>query len=477
MPALIMTILLVAVTVSCDKNESTTGESENPNREINEWILDNMQAYYLWDTQIPKTTDKTLSPDKYFESLLYRPTDRFSWIQDNYLELLNSLSGVNTEAGYDFNLLQVSNSDVIGYITYIKSGTPAENAGLKRGDFFSKINDVQITVDNYSSLIESTSKPHKLGIIDILEGVITSVGNVSLNVIENYPENPILLDTVYQISGRNIGYFVYNFFARDKGDGTLKYEIDLNSVFSKFISKQVNELIVDLRYNGGGAVITTEALAKMISGRDTTNIFYITEYNNNVNQYFIKTEGINYNKSYFIDRIRGGKVNIPINSLSGLSHVYFIVSGRSASASELLINGLKPYMNVVLVGSKTYGKNVASITIYEENTAKQLLNKWGMQPIVMKMSNSSGFSDYGNGFDSDIEINEYDDENHVIKQLGDTDELLLKATINRILDINTKTVATKRADSKAVFVGSSVDRTPARQNQYISPKDMAIENK
>jgi hypothetical protein len=472
--ALMIAILLIAFTTSCYKKSLNGSEPEVPNQEVNDWILKNMKTYYLWNTRIPSKTDNTLSPDKYFESLLYKTEDRFSWIQEDYVELLNSLSGVSTEAGYDFNLyyLDDTQTNLIGLITYIKPGTPAEKAGLKRGDLFPEINGTQMTLDNYSSLIGQISKPHTLGISIISEGQITAnTKDVSLQVIENYAENPVLLDTIYNISGKNIGYFVYNFFARDNGDGSLAYEKELNEIFAKFKSGNIDELIVDLRYNGGGAVSTTLTLASMISGRKTSDVFCIYEYNSILHEEFFKAYGANYNKFYFPNTINSGQTVETINSLTELSTVYFIVTGNSASASELLINGLKPYMDVVLVGETTYGKNVGSITIYEEDTEKQKTNKWGMQPIVVKMSNANQFSDFGNGFTPDKEASELDG-GIVIKQLGDTDEVLLSATLNLMLGTETKSVMTKHIGNKAVFVGSAMDRTPARRNMYISPKDI-----
>jgi C-terminal processing protease CtpA/Prc len=191
-----------------------------------------------------------------------------------------------------------------------------------------------------------------------------------------------------------------------------------------------------------------------------------------LHNYFVRKEGADYNKSYFLDNIskydNNGKIEqIPINSLSGLSTVYFIVTGRSASASELLINGLKPYMNVVLIGETTYGKNVASITIYEDDPVKRENNKWGMQPIVIKMSNADNFSDFGNGFTPDTKMSEFTSDDLVIRQLGDTEELLLKTTINKILSVETKAVMTKSLGNQAIFVGSAIDKTPARQNLYL----------
>ncbi|MDR2382767.1 MAG: hypothetical protein LBD76_02660 [Prevotellaceae bacterium] len=473
-------ILLIVLTTSCYKkhiNNEEPEESETPavnsNQEVNDWILENMKIYYLWNKQIPSTTDNTLYPDEYFESLLYTEEDRFSWIQEDYVELLNSLSGVNTEAGYDFILYLIDDSNIIGCITYIKPATPAESAGLKRGDYFLKINGTQMTKSNYSSLIGQTSEPHTLGISILSEGKITNdTKNISLQVIENYAENPILLDTVYTILGKNIGYFVYNFFARDNGDGSLAYEKELNDIFAKFKSKQIDELIVDLRYNGGGAVITTQSLASMISEQKTSNVFCYYQYNSLLHEYFYSQDA-DFNILYFvktIDSENSGRVErIPVNSLSELSTVHFIVTGNSASASELLINGLSPYVNVVLVGETTYGKNVGSITIYEEDAEKQKTNKWGMQPIVVKMANADWFSDFGNGFTPDIEVSELDD-GLVLKQLGDTNEVLLKTTLNRILGTETKSVTTKHIGSQAVSVGSAIDRTPVRRNMYITPK-------
>jgi C-terminal processing protease CtpA/Prc len=295
-------------------------------------------------------------------------------------------------------------------------------------------------------------------------------------VIENYAENPILLDTVYNISDKKIGYFVYNFFARDNGDGSLAYEKELNDIFAKFKSESIDELIVDLRYNGGGAVVTTQVLASMISGLTKSDKFCIYQYNSYLHEYFSAKES-DFNILYFVNTIdryddAGIVEKISINSLSGLSTVYFIVTGNSASASELLINGLKPYMNVVLVGDTTYGKNVGSITIYEEDTEKQKTNKWGMQPIVIKMANAEGYSDYGNGFIPDKEASEYGENSLVIKQLGDTSETLLKTTLDLMFGVETISATTRQIGSQVVSVGSAMDRTPVRRNQYITLKDL-----
>ncbi|MEJ0031335.1 MAG: hypothetical protein WDO15_13590 [Bacteroidota bacterium] len=111
------------------------------------------------------------------------------------------------------------------------------------------------------------------------------------------------------------------------------------------------------------------------------------------------------------------------------NRVYILTGSRTASASELIINGLKPFMDVYLVGGTTIGKNVGSITIYDENDPD---NKWGMQPIVVKLFNSQGQSDYSNGFTPQIP----DDDNSLyLYPLGDPRETLLNKTITQITGI------------------------------------------
>jgi len=443
----------------------------NPYQEVNDWILDNMKLVYLWNTHIPSKTNKTQKPDVYFESLKYKD-DRYSFIHDNFMELIGSLTGINIEAGYEFDLASIKNSsDIFGYITYIKPGTPAESAGLKRGDFFLEINNTQMTVSNYRTLLQEMSKPHTLRLAKIEENKIYPTNNVSIPAVIPYKENPILLDTIYNIKDKKIGYFVYNFFARDSEDLGIAYEKELNNLFGNFISKGIDELIVDLRYNMGGTVISALALASMISNRSSTDIFGYEEYNSILNLYFASMYGADHNIMYFLDHIERINKNdiiveqVPINKLSELNRVYIIVSGQSASASELLINGLRPYMgndNVVLIGETTVGKNVGSTIIYEDDPVKQKKNTWGMLPIIVKLSNSQHFSDYANGFKPNVEIHEFELE---MKPLGDTDELLLSTTLDIIF--GTYTPQSKNVRTRVEIINSSRDRIPARQNMYI----------
>jgi C-terminal processing protease CtpA/Prc len=132
---------------------------------------------------------------------------------------------------------------------------------------------------------------------------------------------------------------------------------------------------------------------------------------------------------YFVDTTHTG---VALQGL-GLNRVYILTSGRSASASELLINGLSPHINVVQIGTATYGKNVGSITIYDyiDNSGNERNpnHTYAMQPIVLRIANSDNYADYTNGLEPDIELRESFSTYGI---LGDVNEPLFAAALNHI---------------------------------------------
>jgi len=441
----------------CNKEEGSE------HKHVNDWILDNMREVYLWNAHMQRKTNKNLYPSEYFGSLLHREEDRFSWIQDDFLELMKYLSGVTTEAGYEFYLFRTSEASdlVFGYIAYVKPETPAATVGLKRGDIFSEIDNVAMTMSNYQGLLRRISQPHSVTLPE-------NNATVWLSVLE-YKENPIFLDTIYHIGGKKIGYLVYNFFARDSEPNGIAYEKQLNDVFGNFISASIDELIIDLRYNSGGAVTTTQALASMVSGKGKDDVFGYQIYNSIVSGYFERRYGKDFNKSFFFDEIVRYANNqpiesVPINKLENLDRLHLIVSRHTASASELLINCLRPYMNVTLIGEKTVGKNIGSITIYEEDEEKQKTNRWGMQPIVSKFENSDNFSGYRDGFAPDVPATDFR-LNEKMRQLGDTDELMLSAALRYIGGAATPQRSGESLQTE--IVGASFDRNPMKKHMIV----------
>lgn len=397
------------------------------NEAINSWIYDQLKIYYYWEEQLPSKDTTDLNPEDYFYTLINTPEDRFSWIQPNYQELLNSLQGINKEAGYEFTLYNDSSvpDGVIGQISYIKKGSPAEEADIQRGDVFTEINGIRLTVDNYQSLLSEIGETHTINILRYNESSENpnDMGSVQLSTTE-FAENPNFIDTVYTINDKKIGYYVYNFFATGPSSDDDRYIKEMNQVFQRFKTEGIQHLIVDLRYNSGGAESATINLASLIgSNISSEDIFVKRDFNDFLNEYYNEEFG----EDALIRKFESNAANIG-SQLENQS-VTILTSRSSASASELLINGLMPYMDVFLIGETTYGKNVGSYSIYDDKDPE---NTWGMQPIVTKSFNSLDQSNYGNGFIPNIELS---DNDRVKKELGDINERLLARAIQEFTGI------------------------------------------
>ena len=140
---------------SCAKENEPLPEEYKKNKLVNDWIQENMEVVYFWNTKIPTKQDKTLYPADYYESILYRQEDHFSFIAEDYAKLRDELNGVVLEAGYHFSLFRKDAvaPDIFGMIDYVKPNSPASSTDLKRGDYFLTINGKQINIDNYKKLV------------------------------------------------------------------------------------------------------------------------------------------------------------------------------------------------------------------------------------------------------------------------------------------------------------------------------------
>ncbi len=439
-PRLIVSFFIV----SCDKDDNPSPSANN--EYVNSWIKQNMETWYYWNSTLPdEAPSKTMAPDAYFESLL-NDADRFSWIQDNYQELLNSLKGVSQEAGYEFVLYKESESsnNVIAQVVYIKPNSPAADTPLKRGDVITLINDQQMTVDNYRDVLADLEEQHTITYkaLDVAAETFGEPQTLTLNVLQ-YSENPNFLSKVIQVNDRKIGYFVYNFFAPGPNSESTVYDQETAGIFESFKSQGITDLVLDLRYNSGGSETSAKNLASLIgSNIGSDKVFMRKEYNPTVEDAIVAEYGEDFLISKFAD-LTGN-----VGSLLTDNRIYVLTSSRTASASELIINSLKPYMDVFIIGNTTYGKNVGSISIFEENDPK---NTWGMQPIVVKVFNSLDQSNYADGFTPNV----LDKDNSLyIKPLGELDEALLKHAIDEITGVSGGRIA---AANTRQMIGLSLD--------------------
>ncbi|HAE66802.1 MAG TPA: hypothetical protein DCG77_06245, partial [Sphingobacterium sp.] len=228
-----------------------------------------------------------------------------------------------------------------------------------------------------------------------------------LTYANGYTIDPIYKDSVYTYNGNNVGYLALSSFEEIENNNINQQKID--AAFEKFQTQQIKSLIVDLRYNGGGYVDASAYVADKIGGAITKGKLML-KYE--VNDYIKATPSIN---KMFQDTKFEGKSNL------SLSKVYFLVSDRTASAAEMLINVLKPYLQVQLIasGTRTYGKPVG----FFEQVVQKKVSFW---PVSFLLKNSADFSDYWDGFVPDkSNITDY-----VFVDVGDKKETMLATALN-----------------------------------------------
>lgn len=424
---------------SCQDNDDTLPKTTD--LEVQKFIWRGLNQMYLWQSDVPDLADnrfannldyenflKQYSPEDLFENLLYRPpskystgvVDRFSWIVSDYLTLEQQLQGTSKNNGVEFGLSLVTqnSNQIIGYVRYIIPNSDAANKNIQRGEVFYGVNGTSLTLNNYADLLFSADENYTLNFANLTydtnnNPVITPNGK-NLNLTKTtLAENPILIKKVITSGTHKIGYLMYNGFYPG-------YDAQLNDAFGYFKTEGITDLVLDLRYNGGGAVSSAVRLASMITGQFKGQVFNELAYN--------ERKSYLNQKYLFISTLNEAS----LNSLN-LSKVYVLTTGSTASASELIINGLNPYINVVQIGDYTYGKNVASVTLYDSpsltKTGVNPNHRYAMQPIVAHSVNSEGFGDYLDGLTPDYQLTE---RIKTLGVLGDTNEPLLSTAIGKI---------------------------------------------
>ncbi len=431
---------------SCQDKDDVAAPKVPSNLEVQNFIWKGLNLYYLWQADVPNLSDTRFAdqtqldafltgypqPETLFQNLLYKPislfpnvadaVDRFSWIVSDYLVLEGQLQGSTNNNGVEFGLSYKTSgsSEIVGWVRYVIPGSNAANKDIHRGDIFYGVNGTQLTVSNYQALLFGTNNDYTLNLADINGGAFTPNGrNIALTKTP-LDENPILVNTVITSGSHKIGYLMYNGFYSN-------YDTQLNDAFGTLKAQGVTDFVLDLRYNGGGSIQTATRLASMITGQFTGQVFAKQQWNAKIEAYYDANNPESL-KNFFVDKIG----TTPINSIN-MTKVYILTSKGTASASELVINGLKPYANVVQIGDVTVGKNVGSVTLYDSPdfsaTNRNPNHRYAMQPLVIKIVNGVGFGDYQSGLVPTYQLAENPSNLGV---LGNSSEPLLSLAIGKI---------------------------------------------
>ncbi|WP_158973456.1 S41 family peptidase [Cellulophaga sp. L1A9] len=465
--------------VSCSDKDDEPSEivTIELNSEVNDFVWKAMNYWYYWQPEQANLADDRFSTTDEFYSFLngfsepedlyeavQSSLDRFSFMYDNYDNLINALGGTLTTTGIEYTLRRLpsdSGNGVLGVVRYVWANSDAAAKGIKRGDIFYAVNGTELYADTDSEgyitnsnldLLSASTFTLNFGSI---ENELFSPNDVTIEVNSlEITENPILIAKTLDVNSTKIGYIMYNGFTRDN-------EEIIDDAFSQIKSEGATELVIDLRYNPGGSTAVANRMAGRITGQFAGQPFIEYIYNSKRNGNFGSTDPF---ESTYND--------IPLTSL-GLTKVYIITTDNTASASELLINNLKPYITVVQVGETTVGKNEFSIPLvdntqqtsdgyppyayYGATVSLDGINpnhKYALQPICGTYANADGFNDFADGLVPDIAIIETLDN---LGELGDPEEPLLAKAIEDITGVTSKSLKKVVPESlKTEVIGSSL---------------------
>ena len=394
------------------------------------WIEETMKKHYLWYEEMPTIKneyDYFKQPESFFKGLLSKQAlngkgDKYSYMETTgNKETARAITLERTSTyGMEFQLTTDptgTTNHTFARILYVLPESPADKAGIRRGDWITSINEQRITNDNYPLMKQGNTLELTRGTlvrIDDLwnwekQDTLTVSPSVTMEI------NPFLVNNIYTIDGLKIAYMVYNEFAAGPMNNASEstYNEQMKQIFTQFKAQNPDAFILDLRYNNGGYLQCAQALGSLLAPTTAMGKEFIKlTFNNQTDPQSIH---------YVLDE-QYAEANL------GLSKIYILTSELTASASEAVINGLIPYLgseNVVLIGTRTEGKNVA-MTSYT-NEAHGLT----IYPVVAYVANAEDNNNYSNGFEPQYLLDE--NKEPTWYALGDPEEFLLKNTLSLIV--------------------------------------------
>ena len=387
---------------SCKKNTDAINTLMSATPDLRDSVYAYSQDIYLWSDNLPTavifkplsypTADSIMRKVRTYSPFVNgRYQDRWSFVIDKKT-WDNVVSGNSSDTGAEYGF--VGDADLRVKLVYSQSSAGKQE--VKRGWKTLKINGTDATRANISQLNIELSKASQSVLFEKPDGTQQTVTLTSEAYKSDYVMNP----RIFLINGNNVGYFAFDsFLGANSGQDTRN---ELDKVFADFKANNVTELVLDMRYNGGGYGSVSSYLGSLIAPTSAIgNVFASAVHNKKYTK---------YNKTDNFKNLA--------NSLK-LSRVSIIVAKGTASASEELINGLKPVMNVKLIGSTTHGKPVGYYAL-------PVMNSY-VFPVALKNVNSVGFDDFYQGFT--VDKAQTDD---LTRDLGDPSEACLKTALDYI---------------------------------------------
>lgn len=517
-------VLLIFFTGCSDTPEETiipnTSEEEeeeivieDENVSINKWMFDYLKTHYLWNDAVKNITpDYSLENGEFLLDVLNKVAaqndvnhDDGYWQDGERIEFysylvrypLSTRGLYPTATGTGIEVLHIVQfggqqpGEDLNYtfvVSAITPGSPAEIAGLKRGDLILKVDGMEMV--NTRTLEEGWMKlmePSDASEVTVTIGDLNTGEEKDISIpINEYDDDPIWAKKIIHTeSGKKVGYFCYGSF-------NSYYDDAMIAAFREFRNENVDDVILDLRYNTGGYVLASTVLGTLIAGEAHKGELYATsKYNNDRENEPAETYRIGESNFYPEDEEYDYQpIETALESSLSLPHVYVLSSAYTASASELVINGLRGIgIDVRLIGGTTNGKNVGMEAITEVFGEYEYL----FAPITFYLVNKEGFNDYGNGFTPDVELaDEYywwyeeipgeDDQTELVIhpiEWGDEEHDLLVQTAIEWIETGVKPSTTRNTTeifsqpvSQRIMQQKAINFPTGRINNMISVKGL-----
>jgi len=414
---------------------------------VNMFAWNVMNSYYLWRDEVATAMEKWENweePMAKVKAIRYKDArgediDRWTVLTDDFASMRGSVSGHTRTLGMDYQLYYADKerTRICAVVTFTYAGSPAAEAGLKRGDAILSVGGKEMTPDNYQRLVRE----------GLLGGGTVKLGlsggrSVTLTAIDMY-EDPVHTACILEgEDGLKVGYLHYTSFTLDSCD-------PLTDVFREFVRAGIDEMVLDLRYNGGGYVITEAVLASMLAPVkevEAGSVFTREIYNAQLSEE-LDEKPTCFETGFLFRNGDSMQVVSTKGANPDLPRLYVLISGVSASASECLIGGLRPYMDVILVGEQTYGKYCAGFLMeastwfdsvkdaLEEGEYDQALpyvDNWGIYLMYSRYADCNGVTlSMPDGIAPDVEVADNPADGF---DLGDPHETMLAAALELIRD-------------------------------------------
>ncbi|MFC3811062.1 S41 family peptidase [Lacihabitans lacunae] len=378
------------------------------------WIYQQMKKYYLWESQMPeeKNTNKNLAPEDYYRSILIKvgDFDRVSIMKLKADELIGQLSGNQNSYGFKYIKYQAdpTSPNIKLAVSLVFKDSPAQKAGIERGDIIDKINNTSLTVSNVDALLELNAATFEVSHVNSSGKAEPSL-KVNLQKVL-FQQNPIPHFSLHQVGTKKVGYLVYTQFQP-------LFDNDLRNAFLLFKLQKIDEFILDLRFNPGGFTPSAEVLGSLIvpNLKPGSEMFHGICNASQTSKPYNPTDPSTY-RGFVAE---ANNINLP--------RIYILTSHATSSSAELVINSLKPFMEVILVGDNTYGKNVISTVITDETGVQP----FGLLPAWCQIFNIKGESNYGTK-DGFIPNKKVLDDVMPLRPFGHPEETYFKAAMDLI---------------------------------------------